>query len=223
MTQISIVLTSVSSRRSGTARLPRLLVGTMMIGLMFGSVVVRADTLVFKDLTDNLTVETTSARISGCAPLPLVEGCDATISAPAGFVFGHSDLFDTGGFAVTPDNGFNIAEPNGQIVSDTIGTPTTFPVSSIVVEFVSDSDSAPPFICHMLPVQACPLIETGDVQDVASVTWTDHLGNTVTDTIQFQSDVSDVPEPSAVLLFVTVIVALSIIRFRKRFRENQGI
>src|SRR5207248_4827733 len=82
-------------------------------------------------------------------------------------------------------------------------------LSGVMIEFVSDVD---PFILD--PVGGVFIIETGTIQNVASVTWTLGDGSTVVDTIGFMSDVSEVPEPRGIALLGIGLIGLPLIRKR---------
>ena len=106
-----------------------------------------------------------------------------------------------------------IGEPGGSTVSDTLGylpcsadpcpsNPPPGPDVGYVLAFNSDPSFESPSGIFGAPCSpaavACPVIETGDVQVAGTVTWSDRT----VDTINFQSDAADVPEPSSILLFL---------------------
>jgi hypothetical protein len=193
---------------------------TLVAVLTIGARASSADTLLFEDTGDTLSVVSTSSRISGGCN-DVFEECNARISAPPGYRFAFSTFFDTfprAGLGV----GFNLAEPGGQFVSDSVWTPTSEPSTLLLVGFASDIDGAPPILCST-DVYRCQVIEDGTVQTVGSVTWMpiSGIGAFITDSAQVQSDV-DVPEPWSIALFgpLAACVVLRWNRCQKTLRRS---
>ena len=155
---------------------------------------VRAGTITFNDLSDVLTVADTTGRITSsvCTTAIADESCSVTFSAPANTVAA------TGGPA-----GLNVREAAGGPLSDVLLF--NFSSTSGTIEFVSDMEGG----AVLDPVPGSFIVETGAVQDAASVTWTLADGSTVVDTIRFVSDVLEIPEPaSGALLGAGIILGL---------------
>jgi hypothetical protein len=111
-----------------------------------------------------------------------------------------------------------ISDPGGITISDEItSSPITPPsVASIPsvtvaptvdVTFVSDNESRPLGLCATPSLfRGCSLTETGAVQTAGTITWLGAGGATDTvrtDTIEFASNITDVPEPASWLLVLT--------------------
>jgi PEP-CTERM motif-containing protein len=80
-----------------------------------------------------------------------------------------------------------------------------------VLQFISDL-TTPLFACNQISNLGCNLVEDGTVQPLGTVNWSD----STTDTLQFQSDVSDVPEPSSILLLLTGFAGLRFAKLRRK-------
>src|SRR5712692_1552853 len=91
----------------------------------------RADDVTFLDLTDTLSVSTSSTRISGSCD-SASETCVATILAPPGSVFETTAIFGV----------VFIAEADGTL-SDAIGVTPSTDGMSVQVAFVSDLPGIP--------------------------------------------------------------------------------
>jgi hypothetical protein len=161
-----------------------------------------ADTITFQDIGDVLSVDTTSARVhsSSCA-INEIEICTVVLDAPPGATFA---------FTNEPTPVFAIAEPNTspQVASDAlsfnfIGPPED--ATSVPLSFYSDSDSRPLGSCPG-NYGSCLITENGGVQVAAIITWT----NGAMDTINFRSDIDEIPEPSTLLLVFVSLAAFAI-------------
>jgi hypothetical protein len=141
----------------------------------------RAGTITFDDLSDAVTVTDTTGRVTSSVCNTL-ESCLVTFSAPA------NTIAAAGGPA-----GLNVRESPGGPISDVVLL--SFNSSAGTIDFVSDVEGL-----VLDPVSGPFIVESGAVQDAASVTWTLADGSTVVDTIRFASDVSDIPEPGSVAL-----------------------
>lgn len=166
-----------------------------------------AGTVTFLDLTDNVTFGDDSGRGSGNCGVG--ESCTVTLLAPTGASSGN----------FSPIISFNWAEPGGTILSDTFAGSIIFnnqnpPFASIV--FTSDVEGSSLGGACTPPNPSC-LAEDGTVQTAFSITWLNGAGAIVgTDTIKFQSDVSDAPEPAAFCLAAIGMAVLLLAALRKR-------
>src|SRR5262249_52856325 len=158
-----------------------------------------ADTILFNDLTDNVSVSTTSTRVTGvtCAVNSLFESCALTLLPP-----GSPPATLLSGAPVTIFIGEN---PGASNVSDevVIGLASP-PGTGITINFFSDNDANPGSLgqCFTPPVIVpCNLVENGAVQTAAQLVWS----NGTVDIIQFQSDVA---EPSAWLMLLIGVGAV---------------
>jgi len=151
-----------------------------------------ADTITIYDGTDNLSVVhvgTSHLFTSSCANTPQgVEICG----------FGLTSLTATikttigGGQPIVV-----IGEPGGAFVSDIFTFEgVTAGLHGFTGAFISDSDTLPQQACGPPNFMPCTIIENGGVQTALTVFWSDGSK----DTINFQSDVAPVPEPSSFLL-----------------------
>jgi len=96
---------------------------------------------------------------------------------------------------------FPIIEPNASTTNPFMVTFSDFinivaTPSGAFITFESDIEGVNRFVdCTLVPCT----VETGGIQTVTQLLWSDGT----LDTIQFESDISDVPEPSAVMLLAT--------------------
>ena len=175
-------------------------------------------TMIFHDLLETIAGDpreviagndpygTARANITGaCNFSATAEFCPATITAPvAGYTVNTSTL-------VTK----KWSEPETPTLwSDVVnfsGSTTT----SVSISFLSDnSTDTSTLLCSGPPGSGCVGPETGAPQVAQTIVWTDANGNTITDTIEFVSDV--VPEPGTMLLGGTGLLLFGI-TLRRRF------
>jgi hypothetical protein len=167
------------------------------------------DVILYQDTTDTISVFFNGSPFGTC---PEVTGVSCITTANGG-----TGIPTVGGL-VFPIN-FNIYEDGSlTVLSDTFSLSLQDFTSSgggphdIVATFTSDVDgrSLPPLTGGTL----FSLVETGDIQTLATVTVTDDFGNLHPFEYQFASDVSDVPEPSSLLLLVVGLLGLVGLRHR---------
>jgi hypothetical protein len=161
----------------------RLLEAVFLVGLVATSAF--GDTFTILDLGDTISVLSNGQLlIPNCTPGP--EHC----------VF---DYLSSGTITTTLPLNFNIYEDDAQtILSDTLAISKT--ASNIfTVDFFSDVEGGPPLV-PLLGAQS--ITENGSIQTVATINFTSGPSQT----IQFQSDV---PEPTSILLLITVVGLLA--------------
>ena len=153
-----------------------------------------ADTFTFQDLTDTVTVSTTSTRF---VTICVGEDCTLVLSEPSP---GAAATITVSGFPLF------ISETDGLTLSDVVDAQICGPsipgcdsaaiaAGLPAILFSSDLDASG-FPCNLF--FSC-IPEDGTVQTAGTITWAD---GTV-DTINFQSDIeaTAVPEPSTLVLF----------------------
>lgn len=163
--------------------------------VLFATVMVRSDTFTFQDLTDSVTVSIDSVRSFNfnC----VLEDCTLVLGEPSAGAAG------TITFSAFP---LFISEANGVTLSDSVDAQICAPsilgcdaaavtAGLPVILFSSDVDSST-FPCGLF-FSCVP--EDGTIQTAGTVTW----GDGTVDTINFQSDVEAVPEPSSLALLGT--------------------
>jgi hypothetical protein len=172
-----------------------------------------ADTITFYDLSDTVTVVVTNpSRVIGSSSVRVgrSEFADVTIGPPEPgarvenleIVLYFTEPEPTIGCCV------GIDEPlSDQIFIDSESLASDF----ANVSFISYDDGPPFVITEECGIDPC-VEETGGIQPGGSLHWSD---GTV-DGIYFQSDVSEIPEPSSVILLATVAGLMMFVGRRRR-------
>jgi hypothetical protein len=170
----------------------------------------KANTIVFNDLSDTIILSGVGPSPEPC-PSRTPEECSTLIFAPAG----ATDLTISGGGVID--------DPGGITVSDfiTVGR-GSLETGALVASVSFRSDPAEssigpcpptPFTCQLLGT------ENGQIQTAGTITWLDSTGAPLrTDTIEFASDTTEVPEPASWLLVLTGLPLLG----RRRLRRPSG-
>jgi hypothetical protein len=156
-------------------------------------------TLTYLDSTDTLQFTVNGGSPTNCGGVP--ESC-----LIENFFGGYTNPST---FALL----FNIYDPGGLVLSDTLQITGTAGTDEISTNFQSDIEGIP-----LVPlVGGRTMIETGAVQTAASIPLTStSLGNFV---IQFQSDIDPVPEPRYIGLLSLGMVGMALAARKRWSRE----
>ena len=153
--------------------------------------------LTFHDLTDTVTFSGSDGVPHSCENQP--EICTLGVTTAPGSFPAVNDLF-------------NIYGQDGVTLSDTLSITRSNPDGSqLIVAFISDVEGTP-----LAPLAGgTSIIEDGTVQTADRIALTGPLAgqNFI---VQFQSDVSEVPEPASVGLLITVMAGCGIAVKRRR-------
>ena len=170
-----------------------LLFSLLMVCSMLAAETAKADTIVFHDLTDTVTVDGSSrlAPVSPAVVMCVGELCTVRLNAPTGYTFSSTTLPLL----------YRIAESAGGTVSDRLLHPV-FVVGSSFVQFTFDSDVFEPGVVPCTTpggVGTCDVVENGLLQLAGTITWSKTGSPNIIDSVGFESDV--VPEPASLILF----------------------
>jgi hypothetical protein len=176
----------------------------LLLAFLLSPPAAKAVTLLFNDLSETPTVSGIVFPLVTCTS-PGSEAFTCDISSPAGTAMADLslDIF----------NPPNISDPGGITISDEFKFPV-FTTSLLTVSFSSDSSESPLGLCASVTV-GCQFTETGGVQTLGTVKWfaADDVTVLRTDTIEFASDITDVPEPASWLLVLTGLPLVGLRRF----------
>jgi hypothetical protein len=165
-------------------------------------------TITFLDSTDTLKYSVNfggSTTINTCPPSATPELCAVLgLTFPPGTVAPGTQLL------------FNIYEPDGVTLSDTLDVTTSIdaggtPYGNINAVFQSDVDGVP-----LAPlVGGTSIVEDGTVQTAATIPFTGGLAgqNFI---VQFQSDIDAVPEPRWGVLVTLLVLGIALVAKRRR-------
>ena len=194
------------------------------------------NTILIDDKTDTVTVTDPTDRVGpSLSTVPTcgianVEECALTLSAPPNSTASANTLLSTfllrePGTIGLIGNGCTGSHPLAPLGCVSDGFASVFTTPSLVTFTVHSDTSvsgqevlnAPCPTIQPSGVIGCNLTESGGPQLVGSVTWTDTSGNVVIDKIFLESDVSEAPEPSSLILFGSgLVIAAGFLRRRRR-------
>ncbi len=169
-----------------------------------------ADTILFNDLTDNVSITTISTRVTAisCGINSLFEFCDFTLAPPSSTATLLSPSAAT----------FGIAEAGSTSASDEIAYGQIVGSQILTFNFFSDLDPGATIATCSPPITNC-LVETGAVQTAFQLFWS----NGTVDTIQFQSEVPELPSIILLAIGMALGAPLKIMKYRaKRFQRHSS-
>jgi len=183
-----------------------------MVGSMLAGQSAKADTIVFHDLTDTVTVDgsTRLAPAAGATVMCTGEVCTVTLNAPTGLVFKSTTLPLL----------YRIAEGSltGTVSDRFVHAAFVVGSSSVQFTFASDVDPAVGVPCTTAGgIGTCDAVENGLVQIAGTITWgtPGTVANNIVDNVAYVSDVE--PEPASLILFGSgLVIAGGFLRRRRR-------
>jgi len=190
-----------------------LFLAALLLAFLLSPPAAKANTFVFNDLSDTVTASGPGGSSVPCAAPLVPEQCQFDISPPVG-------TKEESAFGI-----IDISDPGGITVSDEVTSIFNISTGGITVAFQSDSSESPLGLCVATLTGGCQLTETGDVQMAGTLTWSGGAGcpptctTLRTDTIEFASDTTEVPEPASWLLVLTGLPLLG----RRRLRRPRWV
>ena len=189
-----------------------LFLAALLLAFLLSPPAAKANTFVFNDLSDTVTASGPGGSSVPCAAPLVPEQCQFDISPPVGTkeesAFGIIDISDPGGITVSDF----ITVGRGSLETGALVASVSF--RSDPAESSIGPCPPTPFTCQLLGT------ENGQIQTAGTITWLDSTGAPLrTDTIEFASDITDVPEPASWLLVLTGLPLLG----RRRLRRPRWV
>ena len=193
------------------------LVSLFMVCFVLAAQSAKADSIIFRDLTDSPTLRG-SNRLTGISCSSVTETCTATLLAPfisanpAGIVYRLGEGSTTGKVSDTFVGGFTPGSDFNSECEERSCFPLTF--TSDRPNALGEANGLGPCVVPVFFRGGCNAVENGTPQLVGTITWKNRTG-TITDNIFIQSDVA--PEPASLILFGSgLAIAGGFLRRRKR-------